>query len=362
VHALNFGLKPALQLNSMETLRRMWKLADDGGFDGCWVIDHFAALGPDRTGDVFEAWTTLAAMAEATSRVRVGTMVTGNSHRHPGMLAKMAVTVDHLSGGRLDMGIGAGGDEMVHDMFGMPLGSIRERIESLAEACQILELLWTQPTTSFDGQHYRLTDVVANPKPVQRPHPPLWVAGSGERRSLRVIAEHADVWINANMPGTPAEEPPRRVALNLDGLHAPAKVHGERQDDHEHDDHRERPEHRRSPRALLPPLHEPVDEDEDHQCAEHQPPPRPLLQLVPEPVGAALPFDHVQVTVLGPLAQGDGDPSPPDEEQSQALEEHQQRQQTLASLYLSTAHRQAAAMAVNLTIANVSRSENGRLP
>jgi F420-dependent oxidoreductase-like protein len=206
MHALNFGLKPALQLNSMETLRRMWKLADDGGFDGCWVIDHFAALGPDRTGDVFEAWTTLAAMAEATSRVRIGTMVTGNSHRHPGMLAKMAVTVDHLSGGRLDMGIGAGGDEMVHDMFGMPLGSVRERIDSLAEACQILELLWTQPTTSFDGQHYRLTDALANPKPVQRPHPPLWVAGSGERRSLRVIAEHADVWINANMPGTPAEE------------------------------------------------------------------------------------------------------------------------------------------------------------
>src|SRR6266568_4861373 len=147
MHALNFGLKPALQLNSMETLRRMWKLADDGGFDGCWVIDHFAALGPDRTGDVFEAWTTLAAMAQATSRVRLGSMVTGNSHRHPG-----------------------------------------------------------EPATSFDGRHYRLAEAVASPKPVQRPHPPLWVAGSGERRSLRVVAEHADVWINANMPGTPPEE------------------------------------------------------------------------------------------------------------------------------------------------------------
>src|SRR6266566_3492736 len=142
MQALRFGLKPALQLNTVETLRRMWTIADEGGFDGCWVIDHFAALGPDRTGDVFEAWTTLAAMAQATSRVRLGSMVTGNSHRHPGMLAKMAVTVDHLSGGRLDMGIGAGGDEMVHDMFGVPLGSIRDRIDSLAEACQILKLLW----------------------------------------------------------------------------------------------------------------------------------------------------------------------------------------------------------------------------
>jgi alkanesulfonate monooxygenase SsuD/methylene tetrahydromethanopterin reductase-like flavin-dependent oxidoreductase (luciferase family) len=96
--------------------------------------------------------------------------------------------------------------EMVHDMFGMPLGSVPERIESLAEACQVLELLWTEPTSSFSGQHYHLDGAVANPKPVQRPHPPLWLAGSGERRSLRVVAEHADAWINANPPGTDLEE------------------------------------------------------------------------------------------------------------------------------------------------------------
>jgi F420-dependent oxidoreductase-like protein len=203
---LTYGLKPALQLNDMQTLRRTWAIADGGGFDGLWVIDHFAALGPDRSGDVFEAWTTLAAMAEATTRVRVGTMVTGNSHRHPGMLAKMAVTVDHLSGGRLDMGIGAGGDELVHGMFGMPLGAVRERIEALDEACQILQLLWSEPAAAFAGRHYRLTEAVANPKPVQRPRPPLWVAGSGERYSLGVVARQADVWINANLPGTPPEE------------------------------------------------------------------------------------------------------------------------------------------------------------
>src|SRR5262245_62147009 len=166
MQAPTFGLKPALQLNTVGTLRRMWTLADEAGFDGCWVFDHFAALGPDRTGDVFEAWTTLAAMAQATRRVRIGTMVTGNSHRHPGMLAKMAVTVDHRSGGRLEMGLGAGGDEMVHDMFGIPLGSVRERIDSLAEACQVLRLLWSEPVTSFNGRHYRLDRAVANPKPV----------------------------------------------------------------------------------------------------------------------------------------------------------------------------------------------------
>jgi F420-dependent oxidoreductase-like protein len=206
MHDLRFGLKPSLQSNSVEALQRAWAIADDGGFDTCWVFDHFAALGADRTIDVFEAWTMLAAMAQATSRVRVGTLVTGNSHRHPGMLAKMAVSIDHLSGGRLEMGIGAGGDEMVHDMFGLPLGSVKERIEALDEACRILELLWTEPRVSFSGRHYRLDAAVANPKPLQRPRPPLWVASSGERRGLRVVAQHADVWINANQPGeAPAE-------------------------------------------------------------------------------------------------------------------------------------------------------------
>jgi F420-dependent oxidoreductase-like protein len=206
MHELRFGLKNSLQGNTPEALRRAWAIADDAGFDTCWGYDHFAALGPDRTVDVFEAWTTLAAMAQATSRVRIGTMVTGNSHRHPGMLAKMAVTVDHLSGGRLEMGIGAGGDELVHEMFGLPLGPVKERIEALDEACRILELLWTEPRVSFSGRHYRLDGAVANPKPVQRPRPPLWIASSGERFGLRVVAEHADVWINANQPGEdPAE-------------------------------------------------------------------------------------------------------------------------------------------------------------
>lgn len=210
MHELRFGLKNSLQGNTAEALRRAWAIADDAGFDTCWGYDHFAALGPDRTVDVFEAWTTLAAMAQATSRVRIGTMVTGNSHRHPGMLAKMAVTVDHLSGGRLEMGIGAGGDEMVHEMFGLPLGPVRERIEALDEACRILELLWTQPRVTFSGRHYRLDGAVANPKPVQRPRPPLWIASSGERFGLRVVAEHADVWINANQPG---EDPAELVRL-----------------------------------------------------------------------------------------------------------------------------------------------------
>jgi F420-dependent oxidoreductase-like protein len=200
-----YGLKPAQQFIGIAALREMWTVADEGGFDGCWVFDHFAALGPDPAGDVFEAWTLLAAMAQATRRVRLGCIVTGNTYRHPGVLAKMAVTVDHLSGGRLDVGIGAGAGQE-HAMLGIPYGPPGERLDRLTEACQVLKLLWTEPAATFKGEHYELDAALANPKPLQRPYPPIWMGGSGERRSLRIIAEHADVWINANPPGEdPAE-------------------------------------------------------------------------------------------------------------------------------------------------------------
>ena len=122
------------------------------------------------------------------------------------------------------------------------------------------------------------------------------------------------------------------VTLDLEGIHAPAKVHGERQDVHEQDDHHDCPGYRCSPRALLPLLHKPVKQDDHHEHAEHQPPPWALLELVPEPVSAALPFNHIPVTVLGLLATGDDEPSPPNEEAGQALEKDEQQQETFASL------------------------------
>jgi alkanesulfonate monooxygenase SsuD/methylene tetrahydromethanopterin reductase-like flavin-dependent oxidoreductase (luciferase family) len=127
----------------------------------------------------------------------------------------MAVTVDHLSGGRLEMGLGAGGDVPVDAMLGLPNDPIPTRIDALSEACRLMKLLWVEPTATFDGRHYRLEEAFANPKPVQRPHPPLWMGSSGERRGLRVVAEHADVWIPATMPGEdPAEL--RRLSGVLD--------------------------------------------------------------------------------------------------------------------------------------------------
>ena len=196
MHPLRFGLKLS-QAATIDTLTAIWRIADDSGFDHCWDMDHFASLGDDHL-DIFEAWTLLAGMAALTTRTRVGCSVTGNTYRHPAVLAKAAVTVDHLSGGRLEFGVGAGWAENEHTMLGLPFGSAGDRADRLAEALPIIRSLWTRPRTTFEGKHYHLTDAVAEPKPVQSPHPPIWIGGTGRRRTLRMAAEHAAVW---NAPG-----------------------------------------------------------------------------------------------------------------------------------------------------------------
>ncbi len=200
--SLRVGLKLS-QNATIDQLRAFWRLADDAGADSCWVMDHFATLGDRDDGPIFETWTMLASMAEVTTRTRIGCAVVGNTYRHPGVLAKMAVTVDHLSGGRLDFGIGAGWAENEHTMLGLRFGTRGERADRLEESLQVIRSLWTQPRTTFTGEHYRLQDAVAEPKPVQRPHPPIWVGGSGPKRTLRIAAEHADVWNAAG--GSPQE-------------------------------------------------------------------------------------------------------------------------------------------------------------
>jgi alkanesulfonate monooxygenase SsuD/methylene tetrahydromethanopterin reductase-like flavin-dependent oxidoreductase (luciferase family) len=206
-----FGLKRSQHGTTLAELRQVWAIADEGGFDGCWVYDHFAPLGPDPDADLFEGWTLLAALAEATRRVRIGCMVTGNTYRHPAVLAKMAVTVDHLSGGRLDMGLGAGAGRE-HTMLGIP---DHRPVARFAEAIQILKLLWTEQPATFQGEHYRLQNATTHPGPLQRPRPPLWLAAIGEKRSLRIVAEHADVWVTATPFGTDPKEL-RRLGEVLD--------------------------------------------------------------------------------------------------------------------------------------------------
>ena len=200
-HPLRFGLKLSGQDCTIEDLRAVWRIAEDGGFDHVWDFDHLAAIGdggPDRP--IFEGWTLQAAMAEATKRVRIGCMVTGNTYRNPALLAKEAVTVDHLAGGRLEFGIGAAWAEIEHQMYGFD--GLDHRVGRLSESLRIIKSLWTEDRTNFDGRYYRMKDAIANPKPVQKPHPPIWIGASGET-TLRLVARYADVW-NAS-GGDPAQ-------------------------------------------------------------------------------------------------------------------------------------------------------------
>jgi F420-dependent oxidoreductase-like protein len=202
MHPLRFGLKLS-QAATIDELTAVWRIADDAGFDHCWNMDHFASLGDDGRSDIFDAWAALAGMAALTTRTRIGCAVTGNTYRHPAVLAKAAVTVDHLSGGRLEFGIGAGWAEREHTMLGLEFGTAGDRADRLEEALPIIRSLWTQPSTTFAGKHYTLQDAVAEPKPVQSPHPPIWIGGTGKRRTLRMAAEHAAVW---NAPGGSPDE------------------------------------------------------------------------------------------------------------------------------------------------------------
>jgi F420-dependent oxidoreductase-like protein len=211
---VDVGLKLIPECTTLAELRAIWQIAEDGGFESCWAYDHFLPVKGPREGDVFEGWSLLAAMAERTSRVRIGALVTGNTYRHPGVLAKIAVTVDHLSGGRLEFGIGAGWAEYEHRMLDLAYGTVGERLARLGEALEVFKLLWTDPVASFDGRHYRLEAAIANPKPVQEPHPPIWLGGRGEQKTLRLVARFADVW-NVSSRGDAGEE--TRLSGVIDG-------------------------------------------------------------------------------------------------------------------------------------------------
>jgi F420-dependent oxidoreductase-like protein len=145
-----------------------------------------------------EGWTTLTALAQATERIRLGVLVTGNVYRHPAVLANMAATLDIISNGRLELGLGAGWNQEECDAYGIDLPPLKERFDRFDEACQVVLGLLRDETTDFDGKHYRLTAARCEPKPVQRPHPPLCIGGGGERRTLRAVARYAQHW---NFPG-----------------------------------------------------------------------------------------------------------------------------------------------------------------
>jgi F420-dependent oxidoreductase-like protein len=191
---LRLGLQIWPSNATWEELRAVALMAEELGFDSIFTWDHFAPVASiDPYSANFEGWQVLAAWAAVTKRVQIGMLVTGNTYRHPAIVAKMAATLDHISGGRAIAGMGAAWFEFEHTRYGIPFPPVGQRIAQLEEALIVMRSLFTEPRTEFQGRYYRLTDAPAEPKPIQE-HLPILVGGSGEQKTLRVVAKHADIW------------------------------------------------------------------------------------------------------------------------------------------------------------------------
>ncbi|HEY0491933.1 MAG TPA: LLM class F420-dependent oxidoreductase [Candidatus Dormibacteraeota bacterium] len=197
---MRFGIQTGPQNTTWPDLLNIWQVADGLKFDTAWTFDHFFPIFTDPKGPQLEGWTTLTALAMKTQHVRVGTLVTGVTYREPAVLAKIGATLDVITGGRLEMGIGAGWFELEHQSLGIPFYTVAERIKRLGEACEVILRMWTEDAATYDGTYYHLKEAYCNPKPVQKPHPPLLIGGSGEQLTLKMVARYADEW---NAFGTP---------------------------------------------------------------------------------------------------------------------------------------------------------------
>jgi F420-dependent oxidoreductase-like protein len=201
---VSFGIKTAPQHTSYDDILRVWREADaETLIEHAWLFDHFMPIAGDFTGPCLEGWSLLTALAALTERMRMGLMVTGNTYRHPAVLANIGATVDVVSRGRLDFGLGAGWNEREHHAYGLPLPRPGERIRRLGEACEVIRRMWTEHAPTFEGTYYRIEEAYCEPKPLQKPHPPFVIGGSGEQLTLRVAARYADIW---NYAGGPVDE------------------------------------------------------------------------------------------------------------------------------------------------------------
>jgi F420-dependent oxidoreductase-like protein len=193
-HPVRFGFQTPQQHGSWQEMMALWQELDTLGFDSAWVFDHFLPIFSDPTGPCLEGWTALSALAMVTHNVRIGVMVTGNTYRHPAVLAKMATTLDIISNGRLILGLGAGWFALEHKTFGIPFPPMKERLQRLDETLTVIGRLWREERVTFTGRHYQLSEARLNPRPIQQPHPPLLVGATGEQVALRIVAQHANIW------------------------------------------------------------------------------------------------------------------------------------------------------------------------
>ncbi len=206
---MRFALATGQANISWESLAGLWDAADHVGlWESAWTGDHFYPFLSDPGGPCMEGWVTLTALAARTRRLRLGVLVSGMPHRHPAVLAKMAATLDIVSGGRLELGLGAAWNQVECGAYGIDLGTVRSRLDRFEEGIEVVTSLLTKEITTFSGRYYRLADAHCEPKPVQRPRPPIVVGGTGERRTAAVVARWADHW---NLGFTRPGDVPRKL-------------------------------------------------------------------------------------------------------------------------------------------------------
>jgi alkanesulfonate monooxygenase SsuD/methylene tetrahydromethanopterin reductase-like flavin-dependent oxidoreductase (luciferase family) len=207
--SVRFGLDVAQQRMSWDELVSRVRLAEELGFDGAWGFDHFQPLYGEGPGETFDGVTTLAALSGLTSRIRLGLLVTGVTYRHPSVFATEMVTIDHASNGRLEMSLGAAWYDKEHTELGIPFPPTGRRFDLLEDALEITTRLMTGERVSYEGTVVSLRDAQVLPRPVQRPHPPIWIGGDGPRRTLPLVARFADAWHTWGTPPRPGVIPPR---------------------------------------------------------------------------------------------------------------------------------------------------------
>ncbi|MFP5330795.1 MAG: LLM class flavin-dependent oxidoreductase [Acidimicrobiia bacterium] len=207
---MRFGLDVAQQRMSWaENVSRV-RFAEELGFDGVWGFDHFQPMYGEGPGECFEGNTTLAAWSGATTDIRLGLLVAGMTYRHPAVYAAEAITIDHASNGRLELSYGAAWFEKEHRQLGIPFPDLGDRVDAFEEAVQIVRGLLTTDGFTFEGRHFQVYDATLNPKPVQQPHPPIWIGAKGEKRMMPIAARYADVW---HAYGTPESLAPKNQRM-----------------------------------------------------------------------------------------------------------------------------------------------------
>src|SRR4051794_16475521 len=221
---MRFGLDIAQQRVTWDELVSRVQFAEELGFDGAWGFDHFQPMFGDGPGETFEGMTTLAALAGVTSRIRLGLLVTGVTYRHPSVFAAQATTIDHASHGRLELSLGAAWFDKEHAELGIPFPSTPERFDLLEDALEIVTRLFTGEVVSYEGHTVSLHDARLQPTPVQQPHPPIWIGGTGPRRTLPLVARYAEVWHAFGTPNSLREASERIDQLAVEAGREPSDI------------------------------------------------------------------------------------------------------------------------------------------